>query len=98
MRLADSSKLILHADYAYKTRINFASIPPANPVNTQGPVGMFGSRATVAMDNGMSVSVWGQNLGNKRYLLRTLNIEAIGSVNGSPGDPRTFGVSAAYKF
>ncbi|MCK9542596.1 MAG: TonB-dependent receptor [Novosphingobium sp.] len=97
-RLWDGAKLVLHADYAYKTRINFASIPTANPANTQGPVGLFGARAMLAMDNGLSVSVWGQNLGNKRYLLRTLNIEAIGSVNGSPGDPRTFGGSVAYKF
>lgn len=97
-QLGGGSKLILHADYAYKSRVNFASIPPANPANTQGPVGLFGARATVAMDNGLSVSVWGQNLGNEKYLLRTLNIEAIGSVNGSPGDPRTFGVTASYKF
>lgn len=96
--LTAGAKLHLHGDYSYKSRLNFASIPPANPTNTQGPVGLLGARASVILDNGLTVAVYGNNLTNERYLLRTLNIESIGSVNGSPGDPRTYGISASYKF
>jgi outer membrane receptor protein involved in Fe transport len=51
------------------------------------------------MPSGFEVSVWGRNLTNDRYLTVIFDTPAqAGSVSGYPNQPRTYGVSALYKF
>lgn len=54
---------------------------------------------TYAMDNGFQLSVWGRNLTNDRYLLQTFDtpIQPL-SISGYPNQPRTYGMTARYKF
>ncbi|WP_066553695.1 TonB-dependent receptor [Croceicoccus bisphenolivorans] len=54
---------------------------------------------TYAMQNGLSVSVWGRNLLDDRYLLSIFDtpIQPL-SISGYPSQPRTYGVTARYKF
>ncbi|RVQ69412.1 TonB-dependent receptor [Croceicoccus ponticola] len=51
------------------------------------------------MNNGFQVSVWGRNLLNDRYLLSIFDtpIQPL-SISGYPSQPRTYGVTARYKF
>ncbi len=59
----------------------------------------LGASATVAMDNGLELSVWGRNLTNSRYLLSIFDsVAQPGSISGYPNQPRTYGVSARFKW
>lgn len=54
---------------------------------------------TFAMENGLSVSVWGRNLLDSRNLLQIFDSPAQqGSLSGYPNQPRTYGVSARFQF
>ncbi|MFM6832694.1 MAG: TonB-dependent receptor domain-containing protein, partial [Novosphingobium sp.] len=54
---------------------------------------------TYAMENGLSVSVWGRNLLDNRNLLQIFDSPAQqGSLSGYPNQPRTYGVSARFNF
>ncbi|MET0379148.1 MAG: TonB-dependent receptor, partial [Spongiibacteraceae bacterium] len=48
---------------------------------------------------GLTLSLWGRNLGNREYFASGLCFNnTTGFTVGYPGDPRTFGLSVAYKF
>lgn len=54
---------------------------------------------TYAMENGLSLTVWGRNLLNDRTLLQIFDSPAQnGSLSGYPNQPRTYGVSARFTF
>ncbi len=54
---------------------------------------------TYAMENGLSLSVWGRNLLNDRTLLSVFDSPAQqGSLSGYPSQPRTYGVSGRFVF
>ena len=55
--------------------------------------------ATVELNNGLQFSLWGRNLGNHKYLTTIFpSVAQSGSISGYPSLPRTYGVSAKYKF
>ena len=54
---------------------------------------------TYALNNGLELSVWGRNLLNDRYLLSVFDsVAQTGSISGYPNQPRTYGVSARFKW
>ena len=54
---------------------------------------------TYAMDNGFELSVWGRNLLDNRYLLSAFDsVAQSGSISGYTNQPRTYGVSARFKW
>ena len=54
---------------------------------------------TYALANGMEVTVWGRNILNKRTILQIFDSPVqVGSISGYPSEPRTYGVSARYRF
>ncbi len=54
---------------------------------------------TYAMANGLELSVWGRNLLDNRYLLAIFDsVAQSGSISGYPNQPKTYGVSARFKF
>jgi outer membrane receptor protein involved in Fe transport len=54
---------------------------------------------TYAMENGLELSVWGRNLLNDRTLLQVFDSPAQpGSLSGYPSQPRTYGVSARFRW
>lgn len=54
---------------------------------------------TYVMDSGFQLSVWGRNLLNDRYLQSIFDTPIQpGSISGYPSQPRTYGVTARYKF
>lgn len=59
----------------------------------------LGASATWIMTNGLELSVWGRNLLDDRYLVQIFDFVAqSGSVSGYPNQPRTYGVSARFKW
>lgn len=49
--------------------------------------------------DGFSLGAWGKNLGNEKYYATGLCLYNLtGFANANPGEPRTFGVTAQYKF
>lgn len=54
---------------------------------------------TFAMANGLELGIWGRNLTNDRYIMQIFDTSAqSGSVSGYPSQPRTYGVTARFKF
>lgn len=52
----------------------------------------------LGMDN-VKVGAWGKNLANEKYYTSALCLyNNVGNANAYPGEPRTFGVTAQYKF
>jgi outer membrane receptor protein involved in Fe transport len=49
--------------------------------------------------NGLTVTAWGRNLLDQQYLTAIFGAVAqAGSVSGYPNQPRTYGLSALYRF
>ncbi|HMO74617.1 MAG TPA: TonB-dependent receptor [Sphingopyxis sp.] len=92
----------LHGDYSYRSRVFFASQPrtnPALPELSQAGYGLFGAVLTVHLDNpDLDISAWVRNIGNKKYNQRSVDFTALGFMSYFPGDPRTYGVRATYRF
>ena len=61
---------------------------------------LWDARATLDMpEQNLSVSAWGQNLMDRKYYTVLFNTETLINYSfGERGTPRTFGVSATYKF
>ncbi|MGC4090181.1 MAG: TonB-dependent receptor [Polyangiaceae bacterium] len=54
---------------------------------------------TYAMANGLELSVWGRNLLNNRYLNVIFDLVAqSGSISAYVNQPRTYGVSARFRW
>jgi len=54
---------------------------------------------TYAMDNGLEFSLWGRNLLDDRTILQIFDSPAQpDSISGYPNQPRTYGVSARYRW
>jgi iron complex outermembrane receptor protein len=85
----------LHVDYAWKDDVSFVydKVSPAR----QEAYGLWNAMIkTSFVATGVEVSLWGRNLADMRYFTRALNSEVYASA--VPGDPRTYGVSIAYRF
>ncbi|MDE2405223.1 MAG: TonB-dependent receptor [Sphingomonadales bacterium] len=62
-------------------------------------VSEFDASLTYAMANGLEVSVWGRNLTDNRYFTVIFDSPLqTGSISAYPNQPRTYGISAMYKF
>ena len=59
----------------------------------------LGASATWIMNSGLELSVWGRNLLDDRYLVQIFDsVVQSGAVSGYPNQPRTYGVSARFKW
>jgi len=67
--------------------------------NRKQEVNLLNGSLTYAMHSGIELTVWGRNLLNKRTILQIFDSPVqIGSISGYPSEPRTYGVSARYRF
>ena len=69
---------------------------PASDSLRQRATGILNGRATYALDNGLSVSLWGKNMTDEVYL----NDSVIGASNQriNYAHPRTWGADISYRF
>jgi iron complex outermembrane receptor protein len=95
---------MLHVDYNYKGRTFFTVVPPGNPLAVQPGYDLLNASVQLQLKSRpITLSAWVQNLANEKYLVRGINVpgSVAGTVNifaGFPGDPRTFGATAKYRF
>jgi iron complex outermembrane receptor protein len=103
--------LNLHADYSYRTKAY--AVPLKDPTFTDAQnealqdtakipgYGLLNGRIAFAFDNpNLELAVYARNITKKKYFTRLLALEgtALGVTAYGPGDPRTYGVSATWRF
>ncbi|WP_340313432.1 TonB-dependent receptor [Rhizorhabdus argentea] len=94
--LGEAGTLELSADYTWRSRYNLNNLN--EPFGEQKGYGLLSStlRWRDALP-GLSIAVYGQNLTNKRYLAFADTSGGIGAIVAE-AMPRTWGISAGYKF
>jgi len=95
---AGGAEVVLHGDYAWRSRTWFAPVPPNDLLNQQPSYGLINGSITANVADHLTLSVFGKNLANKRYFNRTQSIPTLGFLSAYPGDPRTYGFSVTYRF
>lgn len=104
MPLGGFNSLNFHVDYHYESKVqlfDFNTNPTANAVTRQftRTVNALSASTTLALENGLSVSLWGRNLTKATYLTTVFpSVGQAGSFTGYPNQPRTYGVTARFKF
>jgi len=103
-------KLILSSTYHYESDVKIteglggflplgveAAIAAADPFHRQ--VDELTASVAYVFDSGFEVSVWGRNLLDDRYILQVFDSVAQPlAISGYPNQPRTYGVTARYRF
>ncbi|MDP3675456.1 MAG: TonB-dependent receptor [Novosphingobium sp.] len=107
---ANADHLILRADFHHESDVaiaeglpGFRSLGTAAAVAAARPfrrqVDELNASLIYAMDSGLELSVWGRNLLDDRYIGTIF--DSVGqqfSISGYPNQPRTYGVSARFRF
>ncbi len=106
-----AGKLTLSADYHYQsdqlyfTDYNVATTPPTTFTDrqidsvTQKGYGIANAQVRFEPEGtNLEIGVWAKNLFDKYYVLRRMSFYGQGFNTSLPGEPRTYGVSASYKF
>jgi len=94
-RLTDNVKLLLRGDYQYESPVQIAE----GVFLLKRTVSQVNLAAAVQLGNGLELSVWGRNVTNDQYLTQIFSsVAQSGSISGYPSQPRTYGVTARYKF
>lgn len=100
---AGGTKAVLHADYLYESPVDvvdgLAGFPAGFVHSLQREVNQLNASFTIKLVNGLDVGVWGRNLTNAQYLTTIFpSVAQSGSVSGYPSQPRTYGVTARFKY
>ncbi len=103
----------IHVDYSWiDKKVIFYSTPTpgssaavvndvaiANRLATLDSRGLLNGRISLALKNGVEVSLWARNLTKKEYFTYAFDVyNALGLTTVDQGDPRTFGAGVKYSF
>ena len=97
------SRLIARGDYLYESPVNMVDgldgFPDGFAESLQREVNQINAALTFQHISGFELSVYGRNLTNAKYLTTIFpSVAQSGSISGYPNAPRTYGVTARYKF
>jgi iron complex outermembrane recepter protein len=93
----DDNAFILSTDYYHQAQVTINNTPAFRIY--QREVNDLNASASLRLGNGLQFSVWGRNLTNAKYIQTIFpSVVQAGSVSGYPSQPRTYGISAKYKF
>ena len=93
--LGGGNELTFHADYHHEGNVEITQGVP----QYKRSVDNLSSSVTLALDNGLSVSVWGRNLTDDTYITTLFpGVAQAGTLSGYRNQPRTYGVAAKFKF
>ena len=95
--LNEGTALILNADYHNESNVVINENPAWRQYKRE--VNDLSAAATLRLDSGLQLSLWGRNLTNAKYV--SVNFPSVvqaGSISGYPNQPRTYGASVKYKF
>lgn len=91
-------------DYHYESRVQLFDVNNVAATNAllrqfTRTVNALNASATLELGNGLNLGVWGRNLTKAKYLTTVFpSVGQSGSYSGYPSQPRTYGISAKYKF
>jgi outer membrane receptor protein involved in Fe transport len=108
--LGNGDNIVARASYHYESDVKVteglsaflpqgsaAAQAAADPFHRQ--VDELSASLAYEMDNGFSLSIWGRNLLDDRYLQTIFDTPAQPlSISGYPNQPRTYGATARFKF
>jgi iron complex outermembrane recepter protein len=112
-RLANDDRIILHGDFHYESQTQLVEGLPAYlripgcgvqcavaaALPFKREVEDLNLSLTYAMSNGLELTAWGRNILNDRYLSLIFDSPAqTGSISGYPNQPRTYGLSARFRW
>ncbi len=88
--------LVGHIDYGWRSEIYFNT----SAASRQDSYGLVNATLKLEITDDIELSVWARNLAGEEYMTQILDTTAtpIGVAVGFPGEPRTVGVSAGYRF
>ena len=85
----------LRGEYFHQTRQFFTALN--DPVQSQAAYGLVNASLTYSFPGErFQVSVFGRNLTDAQYVTATATISPV--VSGRPGDPRTYGIRAMFRY
>ncbi len=99
--LGNDNELNMRVDYHYESQVNLFDDNPSNPAarNFTRTVNALNASTTLGLSSGMQLSLWGRNLTKAKYLTTVFpSVGQAGSFSGYPSQPRTYGITARYKF
>ncbi len=99
--LGSDNSLDFRIDYHYESKVDLFDANPINPtaVNFQRTVNALNASTTLTLGNGLQATLWGRNLTNAQYITTAFpSVGQAGSFSGYPSQPRTYGITAKYKF
>jgi iron complex outermembrane recepter protein len=99
--LGNDNELNMRVDYHYESQVNLFDDNIANPAaqNFTRTVNALNASTTLGLSNGFQLSLWGRNLTKAKYITTAFpSVGQGGSFTGYPNQPRTYGVTARYKF
>ena len=95
--LGSGTQLIVNADYHNESNTTINDNPAYRMYKRE--VNDVSASTTLRLENGLQLSLWGRNLTKAKYLAVIFpSVVQSGSVSGYPSAPRTYGLSAKYKF
>ena len=93
--LDDQTNLVLATDFKHEGAVQIAQGLP----QYKRDVDNLSASMTVEFDSGLQVTLWGRNLTNDRYITTLFpGVAQAGTLSGYRNQPRTYGVSAKYRF
>ena len=104
MPFGDDNALNFHVDYHYESKVqlfDFNNDPAIEAITRQftRTVNALSASTTLSLNNGLAVSLWGRNLTKAKYVTTAFpSVGQAGSYSGYPNQPRTYGVTARFKF
>jgi iron complex outermembrane receptor protein len=69
-----------------------------DPLIASGAYWVWNARMSLLREDDWDLSIWGKNLGDKRYVTQGLNQTVLGIGNRVYGAPRTYGISLTKQF
>jgi iron complex outermembrane recepter protein len=91
----NGSSLTFGADFNHDSNVQVVDNVPGVFRETN----LLNANITYALDNGLQVSLWGRNITKDKFLISAFpSVAQAGSLSGYPNQPRTYGVSAKFKF
>lgn len=93
--LGAGTELTFHADYHHEGNVIIAQGLP----QYKRSVDNLSASLQLALENGLSLSLWGRNLTDDTYITTLFpGVAQAGTLSGYRNQPRTYGVAAKFKF
>jgi iron complex outermembrane recepter protein len=90
----NGSSLTFGADFNHDSNVKIV-----DNVDAYRETNLLNANLTYALENGLQVSLWGRNITKDKFLISAFpSVAQTGSFSGYPNPPRTYGVSAKFKF